>query len=245
MPEMKIDPKVALSMRARTSAAPKATEMWNNVRTSLQRDGECKADNEILIYSVIVNESEASWLRCWGDEFVMTGAEFKQQLAQIEGDVVVRINSDGGDVFEGSTIVQAIQERIKSGGSVKCIVDGMCASIASVISSVCSDVTIASMGSMMIHKALTFVYGNDDDFEKAAKMLKGKNEQAAKIYSKKTGKTETKVMAAMKEETFYTAEEAVDFGLADQVFEPEDDEVTFKKSRDAKMQNFSLAMVAA
>ena len=140
-------------------------------------------DNEILIYSLILSEAEAGWARMWGDESIMTGAEFREQLTKISGDAVIRINSDGGDAFEASTIIQAIQERISDGGTVKCVVDGIAASAASIIACVCKDVTIAQMGQFMIHRAGTWMSGNAEDLIKAADFLAKLDDQVVGLYS--------------------------------------------------------------
>ena len=70
---------------------------------------------------------------------------------------------------------------------------------------------------MMIHKAWTVAIGNSDDFRSLVGVLEILDSDIARIYSEKTGKSEAAIIEAMSGETYYTAEQAVDFGLADSV----------------------------
>ena len=203
-------------------AKSKAFDMWSERKVELKN--YTGSDNEIEIYSLIVPDSEVRIYRDWfGDEAVISGRMFRDKMKDMNGDVTLRINSDGGDAFEASTIVQSVQERQKEGYKVNTIVDGIAASAASLIATVCNDVMMAALGHIMIHCGSTFMYGNSDDLEKAASFLGGLDRSAAKLYSKKTGKTVDSMLEYMKDETYLTAEESVEMGFADSVMEDKDD----------------------
>lgn len=165
--------------------------------------------NEIWIYDVI------------GEGFFSEGVTAKRirdDLAKVPKDerVVVRINSPGGDVFE-ATAIRALLSEHKGGVDVK--VDGVAASAASYIAMIGETVEIAEGAMMMIHRAWTVAIGNEDDMMAAAKLLQQATEGSVTSYIQKTGRTRDEIMAAMIAESWYTADEAVEFGLADSKIE--------------------------
>lgn len=128
--------------------------------------------------------------------------------------VMVRLNSYGGDVFEGV----AIYERLKEfSAAVLVHVDGVAASAASVIAMGGNEVIMAETAMMMIHRAWTFTMGHAADLRKTANLLDDIDQQAVLIYSQRSGQSPETVREAVNEETWYTAEDAVEFGLADRV----------------------------
>ena len=207
-------PQTLAFLLAKIGVAPKAYEQWHG-GPRLQSEGSA---NEILIYGPIVRHGDVAIYREWfGDETVISNQMFREQLAEITGEVTLRINSPGGDVFEASGMVQAIQER---DGGVKCIVDGLAASAASLLMATCSHVTIAQMGTAMIHRAATWMFGNAPDLRQYADILEGIDTQAAGIYKSRMKASKEKIMQMLTDETWFTAEAAVKEGLADEVFEP-------------------------
>ena len=222
-----------LFMHLRAGVSQRCYDAWEAAVRPRQ-----KADGEIHIYGLILSEGEAAWGRMFGDESAVTATQFRKDLEAIKGDVVIRINSDGGDAFEASAIIQAIQER---GSGVKCIVDGMAASAASLVACVCPDVTVAKMGNFMIHRAATWVTGDADALRQAADFLGGIDDQAAKIYhSRAKDESEKSILKMMADETYLTAEESVKIGFADRVFEPEESGPDFVQQR-----NSTLAAILA
>ena len=190
-----------------------------NEKPSLQYTGD---DNEILIYGLIVSDDIATIYREWfGDESVISARMFKELLADIAGDVLIRINSPGGDAFECSAIVQAIQER---NDDVSCMVDGLAASAASLIMASCRDVTMAKLSMVMIHCASSFAYGNAKELKSFVKVLEEIDQQAVSVYRDRMDKSDRQILNLMEEETWFSAENTVKEGLADQVYKPKDGE---------------------
>ena len=139
--------------------------------------------------------------------------DFVTQLTEITGDVEVHINSGGGDVFDGIAIYNAIANRP---GNVTTVVDGIAASIASVIAQAGQTRVIAPGAMMMIHDALSMCIGNAADMRETAEMLDQVSDNLATVYASRGG-TSAQWRDAMKTETWYTAQEAVDAGLADKL----------------------------
>jgi ATP-dependent protease ClpP protease subunit len=150
----------------------------------------------------------------WFDDGV-TAAGFVAELAQISGDIEVHINSPGGDVFDGIAIYNAIAGRA---GNVTTVVDGLAASIASVIAQAGQTRIIAPGAMMMIHDGLALCIGNAADMRATAGLLDTVSDNIASIYAAKGG-TPAGWRAAMQNETWYTAQSAVDAGLADKLAE--------------------------
>lgn len=139
----------------------------------------------------------------------VTAVDFVAELAAIEGDLEVHINSPGGDVFEGLAIYTAIAQRP---GNVTTIVDGLAASAASFIAMAGKNRIIAPGAMMMIHDAAGLCMGNASDMRELADLLDKVSDNLAGIYAENATQP-TDWRAAMKAETWYTADEAVAAGL--------------------------------
>ena len=162
--------------------------------------------SEILLYGSI-GES------FWSPEDSITAKSVMNQLAEIDGDVTVRISSGGGDVYEGIDIMNALKNHE---GEVTVIVESLAASAASFIAVGGADkVLMRDSSEMMIHRAWTFTDGNADDVRKTLDDLERQDSKLAKIYAAKAGGEVDEWLDRMSSETWYTAQEAVDAGLAD------------------------------
>jgi len=140
-----------------------------------------------------------------------TDLEVVDALAKLGGrKAIVRINSPGGSADQGIAIYNALK-RHKAG--VETIVDAMAASAASIIA-LAGDKRTSSLGSKwMIHQALSFDVGNADQLRKTADILDVYDASLVEIY-KKHMKTDANILDMMKAETWFTAKEAMDQGLA-------------------------------
>ncbi len=126
--------------------------------------------------------------------------------------IILRINSPGGEVFEGAAILNMLRAH---SAKVTAVVDGLAASAASVIAAG-ADETVMSPGTqMMIHRASTIVWGNADDMRKEAKVLEGIDASITEIYQGKAGEKDWPTL--LSDETWMTAAEAKSMGLADRV----------------------------
>lgn len=165
--------------------------------------------NEILMYGPIGED-------IWEPENSITAKSIMSQLADMTGDVTVRISSGGGDVYAGIDIMNALKNY--DGGEVTVIVESLAASAASFIAVGGADrVLMRASSEMMIHRAWTWAEGNADEVAKTLKDLERQDTKLANIYAAKAGGTVEDWLAAMSDETWYTADEAVAAGLADEV----------------------------
>lgn len=165
-------------------------------------------ESELLLDGVIASES---W---WDDE--ISPKMFHDELAAYSGDVTVRINSPGGDVFAGIAIYNALVEH---DGKITIKVDGLAASIASLISMAGDDIVMLPGSMMMVHQPWTVAMGNADEMAKVSADLKKIGESMIPIYTNRTGLSEERVLELLKDETYMTGAEAVELGFATEAVE--------------------------
>jgi ATP-dependent Clp protease, protease subunit len=145
---------------------------------------------------------------------------FVKEFNAIDSDTIhLRVNSPGGSVFDGTTIFNAIKQH-KS--KVTAHVDGLAASIASVIVLAADEVLMAENAFYMIHEPWSIMAGSADELRKEAELLEKVRGTIAKTYMDKTGKEEEEILALMAEETWMTAEEALEFGFIDSIYSPDE-----------------------
>ncbi|MDW4416742.1 Clp protease ClpP [Staphylococcus saprophyticus] len=133
-------------------------------------------------------------------------------LSSTDDDVEVIINSGGGDVFSGSEIYTALKEHQ---GNVNVKVVGVAASAASVIAMAGSKIEMSPTAQMMIHNASSIAVGDNREMQTAYNMLTSANKAVANAYIAKTGKSEQEITDLMNEETWFSADTAVEQGFAD------------------------------
>ncbi|MFC7983811.1 head maturation protease, ClpP-related [Streptomyces sp. NPDC057336] len=160
---------------------------------------------EVMLYDEI-----GGWFGSTADELI---AELRQVTAPR---MRVRVNSPGGSVFEGIAIANALRSHP---ASVTVQVDGIAASIASVIAMAGDRVEMAPNTMMMIHDASGLAMGNAADMEEMAELLDVISDNIADAYAARAGGTRDEWRARMRSETWYLPEDAVDAGLADEAVE--------------------------
>jgi ATP-dependent protease ClpP protease subunit len=144
----------------------------------------------------------------------LTAKSFANTLSGVSGALEVHINSGGGDVFDGLAIKNALEAH---SGPVTTVVDGIAASIASVIAMAGTERVMMPGSMLMIHDALSFAGGNAAELTKMAQTLDEVSDNLAGVYARAAGGMPEQWRAAMKEETWYTADQAVEAGLATRV----------------------------
>ena len=140
------------------------------------------------------------------------------ELDTITADKIrVEINSPGGDVFDGIAIYNALRLHP---AKVTTRVDGLAASIASVIAQAGDHRIMVDSSQMMIHNAWGLTVGNRTDHTDMADLLEQQDQVIAGVYATASGKPAESFRAMMDAETWLTAEQAVAEGLADEVLTP-------------------------
>jgi ATP-dependent protease ClpP protease subunit len=128
--------------------------------------------------------------------------------------VQLRINSPGGDAFEGITISNMLRAHA---AKVVGVVDGLAASAASIVATACEELVMSPGSMLMIHDASMIAWGNADVLRKEATTLDALSDSCADVYQTKAGGTAETWRELMREETWYGAKAAVKAGLADRV----------------------------
>lgn len=148
----------------------------------------------------------------------VTALDIAGKLEKADGkDIVVRINSPGGDVFEARAIATLLREY---NGGVDIHIDGVAASAASYIAISGDKCTIAQGAMMMIHNAWAVGMGNANDLLELAAVLTQIDDSLASDYAAKCGKPKQEILDAMAATTWLSAEDTKAFGLADEVSDP-------------------------
>ncbi|MBJ8832250.1 Clp protease ClpP [Citrobacter freundii] len=153
------------------------------------------------------------------DEIGFWGVTAKQFISDLNalGDIThinLHINSPGGDVFEGIAIFNALKTH---GASITVYVDGLAASMASVIAMVGNPVIMPENTFMMIHKPFGFTGGDAKDMRAYADLLDNVESVLLPAYAQKTGKTTNEIAVMLADETWMSGAECLAHGFADQV----------------------------
>ncbi|MDU2672834.1 MAG: Clp protease ClpP [Clostridium sp.] len=158
----------------------------------------------------------------WFDDDI-TPKQFKSELTNSEGDIVVWLNSPGGDVFAASQIYNMLKEY---DGKVTVKIDGIAASAASVIAMAGSEILMSPVAMMMIHNPATVIFGEASDLQSGIDMLSEVKESIINAYEQKTSLPRNKISKMMDAETWFSAQKAVELGFADKVLYEDSEEVT-------------------
>jgi ATP-dependent protease ClpP protease subunit len=149
----------------------------------------------------------------WG----VNAADFKAELNAITASTIeVRVNSPGGDCFDGIAILNMLRSHK---ATVNVVVDGQACSAASIIAMAGETVTMMPGSMLMIHDASGLCFGNPADMKAMTELLDKVSQNIASVYTSKAGGSTDTWRAAMQAESWYTADEAVASGLADKVGE--------------------------
>lgn len=148
----------------------------------------------------------------WG----VTAKQFVNDLRAL-GDIThinLHINSPGGDVFDGIAIYNALKHH---GAAITVHIDGLAASMASVIAMVGNPVIMPENTMMMIHKPWGFAGGDATDMRDYADLLDKVESVLIPAYAQKTGKSTEEIAAMLEDETWMSGSECLELGFADQV----------------------------
>ncbi|EER75664.1 head maturation protease, ClpP-related [Weissella paramesenteroides] len=174
---------------------------------------------EIHIDGEIVSE------KLWDSD--VSATDFRDSLKELGPvkTINMSINSPGGSVFDGIAIYNMLK---KNPATVNVTVEGLAASIASVIAMAGDTLTMDTGSMLMIHNPFTMAVGNASELREMADTLDQIRESSVNIYHEKTGIDKEAIKSVMDNETWLTADEAITAGWADQ-----------KNERPAVMQSIS------
>jgi len=166
---------------------------------------------EIILYAAIGS--------FWGDS--ISANDFSKELKALPDTVKnidVRINSPGGDVFDGISIYN----RLKQHKAKKTVyIDGMAYSIASIIALAGDEIVMGEGTEFMIHLPWTWAGGNKNELMDTVNRLEDIEDQMVNIYHKRTKLDKAEIRNLMTKETFMNPEEAISLGFADKTMDSE------------------------
>lgn len=199
-------PEILVSRPAQVQAFEPSPQMMDRWQSGL-RAADSGQDNVISILDVIGED----W---WTGEGV-SAKRIGAALRSIKADeVVVDINSPGGDFFEGVAIYNQLRQDSRK---ITVRVLGLAASAASVIAMAGDEVQIGRAGFLMVHNAWVVAVGNRHDMRAAAETMEPFDAAMAAVYAAKAGVDRTKAAGWMDAETWFNGEDAVTAGLADRL----------------------------
>lgn len=177
---------------------------------------------ELYLYGEICGD----WYDWWNGQIVesTTSANYIRKAVSEAGEVdeiKVYINSCGGSVDEGNAIYNILK---RASAKITVYVDAFAYSVASVIAMAGDKVVMPSNTTMMIHNAMMRAYGNSKELRQAADNLDKINEASCNTYliKAKDKLTREQLNTLLDAETFFTAEEALTYGLCDEIVDPVD-----------------------
>lgn len=161
------------------------------------------SDNKINLYGTI-----------WSGDGPYIVNEIKSFLKSNTGSVIVHLHTPGGSVFDGNLIYNELS-KVKD--RIEIVIDGLVASMGTIIMLAGSRIKMAENAYLMIHAPSGSANGNAKDFEKIAKLLKSMEGNFIDKYKTKTDAVEEKVKSWMDGDNWFSAKEALAEGLIDEI----------------------------
>ena len=172
------------------------TEKWYNIQNKAGKPADVYIFDEIGTYGI-------------------TAQEFITDIKDLKDTPInLRINSLGGDVFDGMAMYNVIKRRE---AKTTVYIEGIAASIATIISLGADEVVMAENSLFMIHNAWGGTMGEAKDMRKTAETLEKITGELTDIYRKKTGLSYDALAEMMDEETWLNANEALEMGFIDTI----------------------------
>lgn len=188
-------------------------------RIHLRYDAQMSADKteaEIMVYGYIVTRKYVEEK----NNPDVTAKDFDTMLKDVAAQgakkLTLRINSGGGNVYQAVAMRTMLLNAPFDSVDVR--IDGICASAATLLACIPdAHVSIAEGAMFMIHNPSDAVWGNASEMERCAQKLRKMESDVRDIYTKRCGKDDAELQSLMEAETWFTAQEAVDAGFADEL----------------------------
>ncbi|MCW6653706.1 Clp protease ClpP [Aerococcaceae bacterium NML210727] len=181
---------------------------------SKRRNVPFNISNELTDTRQVLTLSGTVRKKYWEDDQVVDEQTVRAALAESNVPLTIRLNSPGGDVFEGISIYNLLKD---SERDITVEVTALAASAASIIAMGADKVIMCKGSSLMIHEATSLAYGNKADIRKVLNALETIDDSLVSIYVERTGNTVDQINDWLNEEKWFTAEEAVKNGFAHEV----------------------------
>ena len=182
-------------------------EVINTVKAKISDSSLAKINNKAEGIEVVLSGEVGTW-----DVSARKIADAIEN--RTTAPLVIKINSVGGDVFEGFALYNAIKNHQ---GPTTAIVEGLAASAASLFAMACQSVIMREASMLMVHNPHTVAVGESKDLRQSADVLDKVRDIMVQRYKTKTGQPEESLIEMLDAETWLTPEEAVELGFADRV----------------------------
>jgi len=198
--------------------------------------------NKIKLFKALTGTKETQWYKMEAksqeiadifiyDEiswFGISANQFVKDLNAIKSKTIrLHLNSPGGSVFDGVAIYNALKQH---SAKIETYIEGLAASIASIIALAGDKVYMADNAFFMIHEPWILTIGDSTELRKTAELLDKIRGTLVNTYIKKTGKDEAQVTKWVKDETWFTAAEAKEAGFIDEITDKVDAEASYDLS---------------
>ncbi|MFO0773721.1 MAG: Clp protease ClpP [Nitrospiraceae bacterium] len=194
----------------------KVSAIWSKMRVLTAQGSDVKS------WYAMAQRDDTAEIRIYEEigYFGVTAKQFVQDLQRITAKrITVALNTPGGDVFDGLAIYNALKA---FPGTVETRVDGLAASIGSLIAMAGERIVMKPGSLMMLHKPWAIAIGNAVDMRALADTLDKVENSLVGIYVARSGKTADEVKAILEADTWLSADEAVDEGFATDAEEPQE-----------------------
>jgi ATP-dependent Clp endopeptidase proteolytic subunit ClpP len=202
------------------------------------RTGKARLDESVTEQSM--NELIDKMATLYGDDAVRNELKIGDCVAVSENaleSLEITINSPGGSVKQGYRAYKTIKELRARGVKVTALIVGQAASMGSVIAMAADEIKIDRNAKMMIHDASLMAYGNANQLKKDAEFADKVSNALAALYSEKVGKSPEFVRELMKSETWMNAEESLENGFADDIFDAKEGKMETELDKLLAMSN--------
>lgn len=170
---------------------------------------------KIITVNGTIVPNDDKWIYDWLEYEATCPKDVAKELDEAAGDeVVLKINSGGGDVFAGNEMYDLIHSYE---GKTTTVITGICASIATVICCAADRVQANPGIQYMIHNVSCSARGDYNDMEHVSETLKVANKAISNVYRLKTGLSNEELLKLMNEETWMDAEKAKKYGFVDEI----------------------------
>lgn len=190
--------------------------------------------NEATETGHVLTLSGAVRKRYWTDDDAVSAKLVRDSLEGVDKPILIKLNSPGGDVFEGIEIYNYLKNHNQS---VTVEITGVAASAASIIAMGADNIIMNTGTSLMIHEASTWTFGNKSDIQKTLNALETIDDSLVAVYVERTGLDAEEISDLLKAETWMTADEAVEKGFADEVRKAPKAEPKGEAKKEEKVNN--------
>ena len=191
-------------------------------RQAIQKTANINAEGESIIFDK-KNQTFNIFMYGTISRWDFDTTDVSKQLRKNQNDIStinIYTNSGGGSVYDAWGLYTTLSDiKQKQGVTINNTIEGIAASAATFYIGVSDSISIGESAEIMIHEAWGIFMGNKNELKENISRLEKIDNNISKVYAKKTGKTEQEIQEKMKQETWFSADDALKYGLVDKIIE--------------------------